>query len=278
MSAHGLVQVGWRDGDPITQLRAWAVTDRANIVPLWAQVRGVLVDAIRSGLFAPDSQVPSEQTLASMFSVSRPVVREALAALVKEGLVVKVPRRGVFVARERNELDFAGSNVGLFGELTAKGHVVTTRTLELARAAPTAGQQSRLCLPRGMDVVNVRRIYFIDGHPISVGTVAVPASRAPGLERLQFENRSLYATLRTHYGIVVVRAERWLDAVVVSGEEASQLELAAGTPVTQIESVGWTADGVPVEHYTALYCTHLSRMHFRASMTPGSADAFRDPL
>ena len=261
------------DDHAFAQLSARAVTDRADTVALWAQVRGVLVDAIRSGLFAPDAQLPSEQALAAMFTVSRPVVREALAALAKEGLVVKVPRRGVFIAQERNELDFAGSNVGLFGELTAKGHVVTTRTLELARAVPDVRQQSRLCLPSGTDVINVRRIYLIDGHPISVGTVAIPTSRAPGLERLKFENQSLYATLRAQYGIVVVRAERWLDAVTVAGEEANQLELSHGTPVTRLESIGWTADGVPVEHYTALYCTHLSRLHFRASIAPGSLAA-----
>lgn len=252
------------------ELRARAVVDRSCVTPLWAQIRAVLVDTIRSGVFRPDDQVPSEHALATMFGVSRPVVREALAALVKEGLVVKVARRGVFVTREREELDFAGSNVGLFGDLTAKGHVVTTRTIELARAVPTVRQQSRLELPVGAEVVNVRRVYLIGGRPLSVGTVAVPAGRAPGLERLAFENRSLYDTLLKQYGIAVARSERWLDAVAVTGEEADQLQLPSGTPVLRIESIGWNADGEPVEYYDAVYSTQLSRIHLQARMTPRS--------
>ena len=262
-----------RTAEAFAYLSGRAVTDRSSATPLWAQLRGVLAQAIHAGVLAPDDQIPSEQTLAAMFAVSRPVVREALAALVKEQLVVKVPRRGVFVAGEREELDFASSNVGLFGDLTAKGHVVTTRTLELARAAPTARQRGHLCLPGGEDVINVRRLYLVNGAPISVGTVAVPASRAPGLERLAFENRSLYDTLRAHYGISVVRSERWLDAVAVDGEEAAMLDLAPGTPIVRIESIGWNADAVPIEYYSALYNTQLSRVHLQASLAPAAAEA-----
>ena len=270
MSGNSTTALALDGPDVFAQLRSHAVADRTDSIPLWAQVRVVLADAIRSGLLASDAQIPSEQSLAGMFSVSRPVIREALAALVKEGLVVKVPRRGVFVAPPRDELDFAGSNVGLFGDLAAKGHVVTTRTLELERCAPTTRQQALLCLPGGMSIVSVRRVYLIDGVPISVGTVAIPADRAPGLEWLKFENRSLYATLRQHFGIVVSRAERWLDAIPVSEEDGLHLELAAGTPVTRIESIGWSADGTPIEYYDAVYCTHLSRLHFRTLAVPES--------
>lgn len=259
-----------RTAKVFAHLSARAVTDRSSPIPLWAQLRGVLAEAIRSGALAPDDQIPSEQALSAMFAVSRPVVRGALAALAKEDLVVKLPRRGVFVAGEREELDFVGSNVGLFGDLTTKGHAVTTHTLKLARAAPEARQRNCLRLPLGADVVNVRRIYLIDGRAIAIGIVAVPASRAPGLERLAFENRSLYATLREHYGVVVVRSERWLDAVAVDGDQADKLELEPGTPVMRIESIGWSAEGVPVEHYEALYNTQLSRVHLEASIAPAA--------
>src|SRR5919109_694737 len=45
----------------------------------------------------PGDQLPSERELSESLSVSRNIVREALSALVAEGLIVKQPGRGIFV-------------------------------------------------------------------------------------------------------------------------------------------------------------------------------------
>jgi DNA-binding GntR family transcriptional regulator len=55
--------------------------------------RGIL-----DGRFAPGAQI-GEAQLAEQFAVSRGPVREAMARLVQEGLLVSEPRRGVFVRR-----------------------------------------------------------------------------------------------------------------------------------------------------------------------------------
>ena len=209
----------------------------------------------------PGHQLPSEQTIVSIFGVSRPVVREALGSLEKSGHIVKIPRRGVFVAEEREAFDFAGTNLGLFAELEAKGHKVTTRTSELGRAQPTAREASLLNLMPGLEVVRLRRVYLIDGTPFALGNNSVPAGRVPGLEALDFENVSFYRTLREHYGLRVVRAERWLDATTVTAEQAAPLELPEGAPVLRVESIGWAEDGTPLEYYDSLYNTRLSRFH-----------------
>ncbi len=51
------------------------------------QVYGKILAAITSGQFPTQSRLPSEQKLGEMFGVSRPVVREALARLQRDGLV-----------------------------------------------------------------------------------------------------------------------------------------------------------------------------------------------
>lgn len=67
-----------------------------NHVPLRDQVRDELRAQIQDGRLAPAKRLV-EQTLADEFGVSRIPVREALRSLESEGLVVTVPRRGVFV-------------------------------------------------------------------------------------------------------------------------------------------------------------------------------------
>src|SRR3954451_15336498 len=56
-----------------------------------AQVEQQIKEAILSGHFSQGDKLPPETQLAEQFGVSRPTVREALGALVSEGLIRKIP-------------------------------------------------------------------------------------------------------------------------------------------------------------------------------------------
>ena len=57
-----------------------------------------LLGRIRSGELAPGAQLPTESELCEVYSVSRTVVREAIARLRSEGLVIPRQGKGVFVS------------------------------------------------------------------------------------------------------------------------------------------------------------------------------------
>ena len=247
--------------DTASLLQSGRKLDRTSPVPLWRQLRDRLAASIHSAELPPNAPLPSEIDLCALFAVSRPVVRAALDALAADAMVVKATRRGAFVAHRKDELDFAASNIGLFGEMIAKGHRVTTRLIRLARRGPTEREMIMLRLPPGADVVHLERLYLVDGQPISMGAIAMPAAKVPGLEETDFVDRSLYATLRDRYGLAVVKSERWLEAVIPSPPQRGLLQLDERTPVIAIESLGWLADGTPIEYYNALYCTHDRRLH-----------------
>lgn len=57
-----------------------------------------LLDQIRSGKLGPGAQLPTEAELCGSFEVSRTVVREAVARLRSEGMVVPRQGKGVFVS------------------------------------------------------------------------------------------------------------------------------------------------------------------------------------
>lgn len=64
---------------------------------LYQQVAAAIREAILSGEFAPDSLLPSEAQLMSRYGVSRPTVRNAIAALRAEGLIDVRHGKGSFV-------------------------------------------------------------------------------------------------------------------------------------------------------------------------------------
>jgi GntR family transcriptional repressor for pyruvate dehydrogenase complex len=66
-----------------------------------AQVADWFAREIRAGRLLSGEKLPTEQELIARFSVSRTVIREAMASLRSEGLVVSRQGSGVFVADHR---------------------------------------------------------------------------------------------------------------------------------------------------------------------------------
>jgi len=237
-----------------------AFADRANAVPLWVQVKNALAEAIEQSI-PVDSRIPSEQALCGMFGVSRPVVREALDALVSEGRLVKIARRGVFTAKPKENADFLTNAIGVFDDMTSKGHRVTTRTFDLRRVLASDHERKVMSLPKGADVVRVVRVYLVDGQPLTYTNIAIPAHRAPNLESLLQEGQSVFGLLRSHFGLIATRAERWFDAVRATEEQAEKLSIASGQPLIGIESLATCGNGQLLEYYKAVYNPTVARMH-----------------
>lgn len=71
---------------------------RAQLV--YEQVAEQIRARIYAGDYAPESRLPSERELATLFGVSRPAVREAIGALQNEALVITRRGSGTYVCKE----------------------------------------------------------------------------------------------------------------------------------------------------------------------------------
>ena len=86
-------------------------------------IASALAERVLSGELAPNDRLPPERQLALEFGVSRPIIREALRALVERGLIDVEPSRGAFVRGDSasgtrcgsmlNELSSISTNTGV---------------------------------------------------------------------------------------------------------------------------------------------------------------------
>jgi len=235
--------------------------DRDSKEPLWQQLVAVLRDAIETGTLAPDQALPSEADLIDRYGVSRTVVREALAELVRRGQIYKIRAKGSFVSPPRRDLSFIGSNAGSSEDLSGTGRTVVTHVLSLDEGEADEHEAPALRVPEGTPVLRMRRLRTVDGTPWLLVRTTLPRDRFAGLLKANLENRSLYDHLRRTYGVSPAGADRWLKAVIPSAEEAALLELSPGTPALDIESVAWDDDGQPFEYYHALHRSDESRFY-----------------
>jgi len=223
---------------------------------------------IRDNRLVEHARLPSEHEMCQSFGVSRTVVREAMNQLVYERIIYKIQGKGAFVAGRRDEQNFVGSTVGFSGELIGRQKLVTRRVLMQRIAIPSDRVRRALNLPDGdgpdARVIEISRVLIVDGIPRILVNTSIPERLAPGLDQAPLNNRSLYDTLQRRYGYVFHRADRWLEAVTPTAEQAALLEIEMGTPLLAIESCAHSDGGVPIEHYDALYRTDEARLHVRA--------------
>ncbi|WP_028660549.1 GntR family transcriptional regulator [Nocardioides insulae] len=138
---------------------------------------------------SPGTPLPSERDLVERFGVARMTVRQALDALVSEGLVERIPGRGSFAA-SRGPLNRV---VGLTEELGRIGQMVETRTVLARREQAGPGVARALELSHGEAVVHWRRLRLTDGEPLCLEDVFLPARLVETLTRAL--PASLYAWL-----------------------------------------------------------------------------------
>jgi DNA-binding LacI/PurR family transcriptional regulator len=117
--------------------------DDGSSEPLHTRVADRVRHGVRDGLYQPGERLPSEVELATQLSVSRGTVRQALTALVVEGLLRTIPGRGTFVSNGS-----AQQTAGLIGMILPS--VVRARNPELIAGAEDTLRQAGYSLILGI--------------------------------------------------------------------------------------------------------------------------------
>src|SRR5665647_2612042 len=86
--------------------------DETSPVPLYYQLQEIIRSRIESGQWQPGQQLPPEAELCEEFSLSRGTVRQALADLVREGLLHRRRGKGSFVATPKISQDLMSFATG----------------------------------------------------------------------------------------------------------------------------------------------------------------------
>ena len=215
-------------------------------LPLYRQIETDVRDRIRSGDLVPGAQLPTEVELVEHFGVSRATVRQALRELVAEGLVEIRRGLGTYVTQRRFEHTIGGF-YSFSREIERHGLEPRTRVLGLRVERADEAVASALGVDPGTAVVALRRLRLADDDPLVVETSYLPATRFPGLEKVDFGQVRLYDTLTDAYGCRPTRARETFEPVLVTADEAALLGQHRGEPALRVERVAFDQDDAPIE-------------------------------
>ncbi len=229
-------------------------------IPFYYQLSQLLRAEIEAGTRLPDTPIPSEHELCATYGVSRTVVRQALGELAAEGLLYRVKGKGTFVARRKIEEKFIQRSDGFYGDMTARGLLVSTVVLDQCIVPPPPQVRHCLRLGAGEEVVKLDRLRAVDGAILLFVQTYIPAALCPDLVDVDLSSGSLYAVLRERYGLTVASGTRTVEAVLAHPPLAGLLGVERGDPLLKIDSVSFLADGRPLEYYEAWHRGDRSKL------------------
>ncbi|MGG5751531.1 GntR family transcriptional regulator [Zafaria sp. Z1313] len=205
--------------------------DPASAVAKHQQLAAILREHA-TAVCRPGQAIPSERELTLFFGVARMTVRQAIDALVEEGVLERIIGVGTFVARPKMDLQVKLTSYS--EEMQRRGMVPASRVLRFEEI-PAAGALAReMELTEGTPVIRLRRLLLADGAPMSLDENYLPADKVPGLID-EPPPTSLYNTLNERYGLVLEWGEDQIEATAATSSNAPHLGVELGAPLLKIQ-------------------------------------------
>ena len=237
-------------------------------VPLYQQIKSLLLRSLQLGEWQPGQPIPSEVELAARYKVSQGTVRKAIDEMAAENLLVRRQGKGTFVATHAEE----GMRYRFLRLAPDAGGppLLKRRLLDCRRMRSSEEVARALQLPPGEPVVEVRRLLLEGGageRPVVLDDLWLPGAAFKGLDAAKLEQWQgpLYRLFEAEYSVRMIRAEEQIRAVAAGPEEAALLEVPPGAPLLSVQRRSFTYGDRPVELRRGLY--HTASHHYRNELS-----------
>lgn len=232
--------------------------NRDNPLPLYHQVKLLLLEKIRSDEWGVGTTIPSENELTRQLDVSRATVRQAVAELAKTGHVHRIQGKGTVVTEPKVEP--IGALTSFTENMRAAGIVPTHRTLRAEWLNPPEHVAAHLggrSKPVSEQAFFIERLLIADGSPLALQRAWLPRwiidIEPERFSKHHLDAGSLYQTLEQHCAITLECAEETLDIALPSEQEQQLLGVSEHHSLMVIHRTTSDSQNRPVEFAELLF-------------------------
>lgn len=240
-----------------------SVLDRNSPVPLYYQLKTILIERIHNNEWSTGAMFPGEQELQDEYELSRTTVRQTLSEMVNEGYLVRHRGKGTFVAKPKVTYN-PTTSLELTEYMHKQGVSLGWRLLSSDWANADATVARMLNLPEQAPVWCMRRLRLVGEDAIGYHFAYVPKAYASHLDTKALEKGDSLDYIKQLPQMANCRVERTLEARLSDKLEADLLGMPKGAPVLYMERVVYSSDDEPLEFLQAAF--HGDRFRYRISL------------
>jgi len=202
--------------------------------PRYRKLYEILRRHITGNVYREGDLLPSENELCRIYGMTRPTVRQALGCLANDGFIRKHQGKGSIVRKAPLDIGI----LSVSGTTSAVGsRDLKTRIIVKPVLIPWPDDfmfpLSDLEMESGC--IYMERLRLLDDDPIFFDISYIANINLPRLTSRQFEDRSLFAVLREHYGVEIKSGEQRIRAITPSPAVRKYLALRRDQPVLHLE-------------------------------------------
>ena len=232
--------------------------------PLYLRIQESLRAQIASGQLGEGDRLPSESELAEKFETTRGTVRQAMAQLTFEGLIIRRMGLGTFVAGEPVESRIEAERPRSFEEqMEQMGKRVRFRLLGFDAEPASAAIATALKLPRGAPIYRLRRLRLVDGEVIGLEDRSMLERIGAALPASALTTRSAVAMAELALGTPLGGMTVSVGAIAARGEIARQLDVRSASAVLLRSHVFYDQAGEPILAGDSIYRGDKYRFTYR---------------
>lgn len=224
--------------------------NRASNRPLHLQIQQEIGDLIGDRTFQPGDRLPTETQLAEKFEVNRLTIRQAVADLRRQGLIVVRQGSGTFVADlpapleiDLNPDEWLVEHDRSKRAASAAGREMSEQLLDCDIAAPPQEVAQHLGKER---MLWIETRHFIDGLPSIRSQYWTRSKLSPENVRERYGGEFDERVLLDIVGQPMYYQWRAFDAVSCDQRNSQVLEAAPGSPILRRTGLNSDAGGNPL--------------------------------
>ena len=244
-----------------------------HLLPLYYRVESALQQRMHEGDLKPGDRLPSEESLAREYGVSRVTMREAMRRLDAQGYVARIRGRGTFVTERIKESVSSTKFTGFLEDYYTEIQRVQVKSVQILEVPAPARVADALCIDRGRPVTFVRRVRFLENAPLALTTNYIRVEYGRRLREEALYRLPLVQIFEQVLGVAFGDAVQTIEAKFATDEVAAVLEVPFGAPILHVERVMRDEAGAPVE--VVMSCYRADRYRYMATLVRGRGEPFR---
>lgn len=236
-------------------------------VPLYSQLKNLIMEKISSGEYLMDSKIPSEQEFCELYEISRPTVRQAINELTNSGYLYKEKGKGTFVAAPKAQVDikyYSGFTDSILDSAEPGSHqIIETNIIgdsssewlcNIFKTQSTYSSRS--------DFAEIKYISLQDEKILSLNISYISINMFPDIIRDLKANKPSHDILRGKYPLLPIKTKSKLEIVYTDQSEARYLQVQSGQPLIKIETILFSKNGQIVEFIISKYRADKCKLLF----------------
>jgi GntR family transcriptional regulator len=209
--------------------------------------------AINKQTILPGEKIPSLDDLSDQFGVSRMTARQAVQELVRENKLYTVIGKGTFVT-QKPKIEPPMNTIWGFTDSfssSAGSNLSRLLSMEIKKSGYEIAQKLRIEPESRIYVLS--RVRLIQQKPVAVEYSHLPYDRFPNLEKFDWNNVSLYNTLREKYKIKISSGKQFVEADTAETEIADLLNIRKKSPILKMDCIIMSDEGWHIEYAHTYY-------------------------